>query len=100
MATPGQTPTVRWTTQGRTRFRDPRSEGPHFCDSFVPRRRRALVMGGVDGSQVLLDGAPQCSAPCEVCVPVGGDRQHEVRLQKEGFSALRRRIAVSPRPGG
>lgn len=82
VAVPGSSPAPRLppSTPSKSPTSRPAPSGAGFP------LNRALVMGGADGSQVLLDGAPQCSAPCEIRVPVGDDRRHEVRLRKKGFS--------------
>lgn len=53
-------------------------------DSPLPFNR-ALVRSNVAGVEVVVDGEPTCQAPCEIKVPVGDGRSHEIRLRKAGF---------------
>jgi serine/threonine-protein kinase len=46
---------------------------------------RALIRSNVEAAAVLVDGAVRCNTPCEIEVPVGDNKVHEIRLQKPGF---------------
>jgi hypothetical protein len=43
------------------------------------------VSSSVAGASVRVDGVHQCDAPCEIKVPVGDAKSHEIRLVKEGY---------------
>ncbi len=46
---------------------------------------RPTIRANVEGAQVLVDGVPICTTPCEVPIPVGDNKDHEIRLQKAGY---------------
>lgn len=46
---------------------------------------RPLITTNVDQASVLIDGEFRCKTPCEIEVPVGDERVHEIRLKKEGY---------------
>ncbi|MBZ5713202.1 serine/threonine protein kinase [Nannocystis pusilla] len=48
-------------------------------------KNRALIKANVDGAKVHVDGEFQCNSPCEITVPVGDNRSHEIRLTKDGY---------------
>lgn len=48
-------------------------------------KNRALIKANVDAANVQVDGVFQCRTPCEITVPVGDNRAHEIRLTKEGY---------------
>jgi len=60
--------------------------GPPTYDSFP--NNRALVRTNVAGAKVFVDDVPQCDTPCEIKVPVGDERTHEIRLEKDGFTGV------------
>jgi eukaryotic-like serine/threonine-protein kinase len=59
------------------------SAEPSPYDSFP--NNRALVRTNVDQAKVFVDGEEQCETPCEITVPVGDGKTHEIRLQKDGY---------------
>ena len=60
--------------------------GPPTYDSFP--FNRALVRTNVSGAKVFVDDVPQCDTPCEIKVPVGDGRTHEIRLEKAGHTSV------------
>ncbi|HEY8376167.1 MAG TPA: PEGA domain-containing protein, partial [Nannocystis sp.] len=48
-------------------------------------KNRALIKANVEAANVLLDGQFRCKTPCEIEVPVGDNRPHEIRLTKDGY---------------
>jgi len=47
---------------------------------------RALIRTNVEAASVQVDGALQCApTPCEIAVPVGDNKVHEIRLSKPGY---------------
>jgi len=46
---------------------------------------RPLITTNVDEVQVWLDGERKCETPCQLEIPVGDDKIHEIRLKKEGY---------------
>jgi eukaryotic-like serine/threonine-protein kinase len=46
---------------------------------------RALVRTNVAKAKVFVDGEEQCETPCEITVPVGDGKTHEIRLEKPGY---------------
>ncbi|HFE45034.1 MAG TPA: PEGA domain-containing protein [Nannocystis exedens] len=46
---------------------------------------RPLITTNVDEVQVWLDGEKQCTTPCQLEIPVGDGKIHEIRLKKEGY---------------
>ena len=48
-------------------------------------KNRATIKANVDAANVQVDGVFQCRTPCEITVPVGDNRPHEIRLSKEGY---------------
>ena len=46
---------------------------------------RAIIRSSVEAASVLVDGTPHCTTPCEITVPVGDNKVHEIRLTKPGF---------------
>ncbi|MBA3546652.1 MAG: PEGA domain-containing protein [Nannocystis sp.] len=46
---------------------------------------RALLRTNVDGVNAQVDGQMQCTTPCEIAVPVGDNKIHEIRLSKPGY---------------
>jgi serine/threonine protein kinase len=59
---------------------------PPAYDGFP--NNRALVRTNVTDAKVFVDDAFQCNTPCEIKVPVGDDRTHEIRLEKDGFTSV------------
>jgi tRNA A-37 threonylcarbamoyl transferase component Bud32 len=48
-------------------------------------KNRATIRVNVEAANVFVDGVAQCRAPCEVSVPVGDNRTHEIRVSKDGY---------------
>ncbi|PCC66652.1 serine/threonine protein kinase [Nannocystis exedens] len=48
-------------------------------------KNRATIKANVEGASVHVDGEFQCKSPCEITVPVGDNRSHEIRLTKDGY---------------
>ena len=46
---------------------------------------RALVRTNIEQAKVFVDGEEQCETPCEITVPVGDGKTHEIRLKKDGY---------------
>jgi serine/threonine-protein kinase len=46
---------------------------------------RSMITSDPAGATVRLDGVHQCETPCEIKIPVGDGKLHEIRLTKEGF---------------
>ncbi|MEZ4452258.1 MAG: serine/threonine-protein kinase [Nannocystaceae bacterium] len=46
---------------------------------------RPLITTNVEQASVLVDGEFRCKTPCEIAVPVGDERVHEIRLKKDGY---------------
>jgi len=63
---------------------DPAKSGAALSPEGLPKNR-ALIKANIEGATVSLDGAVQCRTPCEIMVPVGDNRPHEIRLSKEGY---------------
>ncbi|MFV8755966.1 protein kinase domain-containing protein [Nannocystaceae bacterium ST9] len=77
------------------------AEGEHTGDaegaSFVPvpsageidpdtlPKNRARIDSNVDGTQVYVDGILVCKTPCNVEIPVGDGKDHDLRLAKDGY---------------
>src|SRR5690606_13004746 len=49
---------------------------------------RALVRINVTGAKVFVDDVQQGLTPCEIKVPVGDHRTHEIRLEKDGYTSV------------
>jgi serine/threonine-protein kinase len=60
------------------------AERPSEGEDRYPNNR-ALITSSVPGATVRVDGVSQCETPCEIKIPVGDDRSHEIRLSKEGY---------------
>jgi eukaryotic-like serine/threonine-protein kinase len=56
---------------------------PSPYESFP--NNRALVRTNVENAKVFVDGVEQCETPCEITVPVGDGKTHEIRLEKDGY---------------
>lgn len=48
-------------------------------------KNRAIIKANIEGASVHVDGAFQCKSPCEITVPVGDNRSHEIRLTLDGY---------------
>lgn len=48
-------------------------------------KNRATVKANIEAADVHVDGVFQCKSPCEITVPVGDNRAHEIRLTKDGY---------------
>ncbi|MDC0719600.1 serine/threonine-protein kinase [Nannocystis bainbridge] len=48
-------------------------------------KNRATIKANIEGASVSVDGAFQCKSPCEITVPVGDNRTHEIRLTMDGY---------------
>jgi serine/threonine-protein kinase len=48
-------------------------------------KNRARIDSNVNGAAVLIDGVQVCETPCNVEVPVGDGKEHELRLTKDGY---------------
>ncbi len=46
---------------------------------------RALIRTNVEAVNAQVDGLMQCVTPCEIAVPVGDNKIHEIRLSKPGY---------------
>jgi tRNA A-37 threonylcarbamoyl transferase component Bud32 len=46
---------------------------------------RAVIRSNIEAAHVQVDGKPQCMTPCEITVPVGDNKAHEIRLSKPGY---------------
>jgi serine/threonine-protein kinase len=46
---------------------------------------RALIRSSVEAASVVVDGKQACTTPCEITVPVGDNKVHEIRLTKPGY---------------
>jgi hypothetical protein len=46
---------------------------------------RAFVSTNVKGATAHVDGIAQCETPCEIEVPVGDGKMHEIRITHEGY---------------
>jgi serine/threonine-protein kinase len=46
---------------------------------------RAFVSTKVKGATVHVDGEAQCETPCEIEVPVGDGKMHEIRITHDGY---------------
>jgi serine/threonine protein kinase len=46
---------------------------------------RPLITSNVEQASVFVDGQYQCTTPCEIAIPVGDDKAHEIRLKKDGY---------------
>jgi hypothetical protein len=53
-------------------------------DAGLPMNR-AVIRSNVEAASVVVDGKPHCTTPCEITVPVGDNKVHEIRLTKPGF---------------
>jgi len=53
-------------------------------DAGLPMNR-VVIRSNVEAASVVVDGKPSCTAPCEITVPVGDNKVHEIRLTKPGF---------------
>ncbi len=53
-------------------------------DAGLPMNR-AVIRSSVEAASVVVDGKPHCTTPCEITVPVGDNKVHEIRLTKPGF---------------
>ena len=54
------------------------------ADAGLPMNR-TLIRSNVETASVVVDGQVQCSTPCEITVPVGDNKVHEIRLTKPGY---------------
>jgi hypothetical protein len=48
-------------------------------------KNRATIKANIEGASVHVDGEFQCKSPCEITVPVGDNRPHEIRLTLDGY---------------
>ncbi|WAS98499.1 serine/threonine-protein kinase [Nannocystis punicea] len=48
-------------------------------------KNRATIKANLEGASVHVDGQFQCKSPCEITVPVGDNRSHEIRLTLDGY---------------
>ncbi|MCY0986159.1 serine/threonine protein kinase [Nannocystis sp. ILAH1] len=48
-------------------------------------KNRAIIKANIEGASVHVDGEFQCKSPCEITVPVGDNRSHEIRLTLDGY---------------
>jgi len=48
-------------------------------------KNRSPIKANVEAASVHVDGEFQCKTPCEITVPVGDNRPHEIRLTKDGY---------------
>ncbi len=48
-------------------------------------KNRATIRANIEAANVQVDGVFQCRTPCEITVPVGDNRPHEIRLSKDGY---------------
>ena len=62
---------------------DVKKEDDARADKNFPKNR-AFINSNVQGANVLLDGVIKCQTPCEIQVPVGDGKEHEIVLRKEG----------------
>ncbi len=51
---------------------------------------RPLITTNVEQASVLVDGEFRCKTPCEIEIPVGDDKAHEIVLQKDGYIDVKR----------
>lgn len=63
---------------------DTKAAAPPSTAEGLPKNR-ALIKTNVEGASVFVDGVIQCKAPCEITVPVGDNKPHEIRLTKDGY---------------
>ena len=70
-----------------TKQNDAKAEGGEDKkgDGYKTPYNRTLVQTNVEGATVYVDGEKQCETPCEIKVPVGTDKPHEIRLRKNGY---------------
>jgi serine/threonine protein kinase len=61
----------------------PDAEEPIDPDTLP--KNRARIDSNVDKTQVFVDGVLICETPCNVEVPVGDGKDHDLRLSKEGY---------------
>ena len=47
---------------------------------------RADVILNVEGADVMVDGEKQCVSPCQIRVPVGDGKAHEIKVTKTGYT--------------
>jgi hypothetical protein len=47
---------------------------------------RAVIRSNVEAAHVQVDGKAVCTTPCEITVPVGDNKVHEIRLSKPGYN--------------
>jgi eukaryotic-like serine/threonine-protein kinase len=72
---------------------DPTPAGTKVADTKAPvvadvvglPMNRAVVRSNIEAASVLVDGKPVGTTPCEVTIPVGDNKVHEIRLTKPGF---------------
>lgn len=48
-------------------------------------KNRATVKANLEAAEVHVDGEFRCKTPCEIEVPVGDGRTHEIRLKMDGY---------------
>jgi tRNA A-37 threonylcarbamoyl transferase component Bud32 len=65
-----------------TKAADTKAAAP--TDAGFPMNR-AVIRSNVEAANVVVDGKPHCTTPCEITVPVGDNKVHEIRLTKPGF---------------
>ncbi len=46
---------------------------------------RVVIRSNIEAASVAVDGKPHCTTPCEITVPVGDNKVHEIRLTKPGY---------------
>lgn len=64
---------------------EPAAHEPQQSSAGALPNTRPLVTSNVEGASVFVDSELQCKTPCEVEIPVGDDRNHEIRLSHEGY---------------
>jgi hypothetical protein len=57
---------------------------PELAEDSFPFNR-SVIRTNVEGASVLVDGAEVCTSPCEVQIPVGDGKPHEIKLSKDGY---------------
>jgi serine/threonine protein kinase len=59
--------------------------GAEAIDPDTLPKNRARIDSNVDGTQVYVDGVLACETPCNVEIPVGDGKDHDLRLAKDGY---------------
>jgi hypothetical protein len=63
------------------------SSGPAPSSDSFPLNR-ALLRTNVSGAKAYVDDVFAGDTPCEIKVPVGDGRTHEIRLEKDGYTSV------------